>query len=99
MKDFADLPLHDAVLRNIEVEWEAKQCRLVITMARKASASTDLCTIEFEGVSRLSIPHDEPWGPSSSINTLSATPSAYQVEMQSGDIIEIQASKFSFKQL
>jgi len=40
----------------------------------------------------LTLPHTQPWGPSSSINSASQrNEGQYEIEMQSGDIIRIDA--------
>ena len=51
--------------------------------------------LEFQQVTALKIPHDEPWGRSSSVNEISHSSGTFQIEMQSGDIIEIAAGSFT----
>jgi hypothetical protein len=50
--------------------------------------------IECEGVERVVIPHEEPWGPSDYVSAarVVSDPSSLRIEMSSGDEIEIRAS-------
>jgi hypothetical protein len=52
--------------------------------------------LAFEGVTLLSTTHSEPWGPSSCVNATSIEGGRFRVEMQSGDILEIEATSYSF---
>ena len=97
--NFEALPLHDAVLRLIEVNWESKQCRLRLTAFTTPSSVAQPCVLTFDGVTFLSMPHNEPWGPSSSVNTASIANGRFRIEMQSGDAIELSATGFAFSAL
>ncbi len=86
--------LHDATLRRIELDWAAR--RVVID----AVADTGEVRIVANKVRRLSCPREDPWGPSASIlrlrqQTLSGeSPARLEIEMQSGDVISIDAESF-----
>jgi hypothetical protein len=92
---FEALPLHDAVLRLVEINWEKKRCVLHVSTLNPTSGTAAPYTLVFEGVTLLSIPHNEPWGPSSCINSASSVVDGFKIEMQSGDIIEVKATRFS----
>lgn len=49
--------------------------------------------------SMLLLPQKEPWGPSSSINSASEVAGGFRIEMQSGDVIEIEATHASLSKL
>ena len=99
MEDFDKLPLHDAILKEVRVFWGTKCCSLNVMVFTNPQAFAEAYAIEFEGVSLISLPHYEPWGPSSSINTASVVAEVFRIEMQSGDTVEIKATSFSFRQL
>lgn len=90
---FDALPLHDAVVRTIEIDWEKKLCRFRLSVV---SRSSNDALLAFEGVTWLSMPHNEPWGSSSSVNSGSGASGSFRIEMQSGDIIEITATSYAF---
>jgi hypothetical protein len=87
------LPLHDATLESIELVWKEAQCRVVVTL----ESGTHLLT--FGGVTKVSIPRDEPWGSSISVNEASFERGVATIEMQSGDTIEITAQEVEFSTL
>ena len=60
---------------------------------RRPSDQVGTLLIECEGVERVVIPHEQPWGPSDYVNAARVTsdPSGLRIEMSSGDEIEIRA--------
>ena len=81
--------LHDAILERIEVLWQHKLCRCFVR-AHHEGTSRVFC-LEFSKVADISIPHAEPWGPSSSILEHTEQAHDYAITMQSGDVIRIRA--------
>lgn len=96
LQDFSSLPIHDAVLLSAEVLWEQKLCRFIVIPVITREAPATAYRLEFSGVTALVMPHEEAWGPSSSVNSVSHTSGKFQIEMQSGDVIELVASHFTF---
>jgi len=89
--EFEKLSLHDATLLEIRCEWKASQCLFSLSTSHGNSE------LVFEGVTDISIPHNNPWGPSVSVNETRKLPeSAYEIEMQSGDLIRITAKSWRF---
>ena|SRR5437868_13397383 len=97
--ELSTLPLHDALLRSVTLAWERKVCQLDLLAFAQSGGSATPHVLEFCGVTSLVIPHNEPWGPSSSINSVSCSRGLFRIEMQSGDIIELAASHFTFAAL
>jgi hypothetical protein len=96
--EFGSLPLHDAVLHGIEVRWEQKICRIQLSAFAAEGQSATPHVLEFAGVTEVLVPHTEPWGTSDRVNSGAApAPGRFQIEMQSGDVIEIGAGGFSFE--
>jgi hypothetical protein len=83
------IDLHDAILERIEVLWQAKRCRCFVRTHHEG-ASRVIC-LEFSEVADISMPHVEPWGPSSSILEHTESANDYAITMQSGDVIRIRA--------
>ena len=98
MKSLDKLPLHDAILENIEIFWESKRSKLNVLVFTDPQASAKSYVIEFKRVSLLSIPHHEQSGSSPSINRAFMMDQIFHTEMQSGDTIEIKATNFNFRQ-
>ncbi|HEX4896542.1 MAG TPA: hypothetical protein VFV11_09465 [Solimonas sp.] len=96
LQDFVELPLHDALLSNIEVLWQEKLVRVRLSAFVISGHKAKPHQLEFHGVSHVSLPHSEPWGQSSSVLAGSQAGSTYQLQMQSGDNIEVTARGFSF---
>jgi hypothetical protein len=85
------LPLHDAILREVCFAWEAGCCTLnVVTVDSEQQ-------LVFTGVTELNVPKEQPWGPSVSINSARESgPNKFEVELQSGDVLRLQASGWTF---
>jgi hypothetical protein len=93
------LPLHDAVLKSVQVDWEMKRCSFEVAAFTQCGTDAGPRVLAFEGVRSVTIPHDEPWGPSSCINQFHAAGDQFRIEMQSGDVIELTAASFIFAAL
>lgn len=84
--------LHDAVLTSMTLRWEDGSTDLVV---RPVSRAPHDVTLRLTGVTRLMCPRLAPWGFSLHINRvdgpikLDETRQQLQIEMQSGDMIEI----------
>ena len=96
---FSDLPLHDAALVTIEVLWSEKLCRVQLSAFVEHGQPATPHLLEFHGVTKLAISHNESWGPSQYILGSAEVNGIYQLKMQSGDDIEVEASGFSFSAL
>jgi hypothetical protein len=89
---FTSLPLHDALLAFVDISWEAARCEL-----RLHPISMPTHRLRFEGFTHLEFPRRESWGPSSSVNTLAQPQEGlFEIELQSGDIIRIEAPHWHF---
>ena len=96
---FNALPLHDARVSDVVVDWEKKRCRFKLSVFTTPGRSAKPHTLTFEGVTLLVMSHEEPWGPSSFVNSLSSSNGHFKIEMQSGDIIEVRATTCAFSAL
>ena len=89
--------MHDWTLKRIEFDW--KQASVTMGLEDTTFASRNLVA---EGVQELQVPRTNDWGPSVSVNevlTIDSLPSGLQrlrIEMQSGDVIQIVAVRFTF---
>ena len=82
-----DFGLHDATLVSVHFVWAEGTCIVAV----EHSVLSD-CTLTFTGVSNLVLPRTQPWGRSQSINSASRrNEQQYEIEMQSGDVITIDA--------
>lgn len=91
---FENLNLHDAVLVALEYTWHSKVLLLKGVLCRSGS---DAVILRFNGVDNFRVPHAEDWGPSSSVNRFWQEGSTYMLEMQSGDVISINAGNFEYE--
>jgi hypothetical protein len=85
---FKELPLHDATLHTICIDWRTGVCMLAL---ETGSGPRDLI---FEGFVSIAIPRAHPWGPSVSIMGVSERDGGYEIEMQSGDVLRIGAASW-----
>lgn len=94
---FEDLKLHDATINSISYLWEAKALTVNGEFFSKEKGKIVSFTLSFNAVTCVSIPHQESWGASSCINGIEFTaPTKHSIEMQSGDVITIEAAGFKF---
>jgi hypothetical protein len=90
---FETLPLHDARLAAIYVSWEAARCDLRLRPVGLAPH-----VLVLEGFTGIELPRRESWGPSSSVNeTRQPAEGLFGIELQSGDLLRIEASHWSFR--
>lgn len=86
---FNDLPLHDATLSGIDVRYDDARCTLQL------SSMEGVLQLAFEGFQCLTFPRREPWGRSCSVNSArQISAKAYELELQSGDVIRIEAERW-----
>lgn len=84
--------MHDAVLHTVQVDWAARSCVLTLD-----TSEADNNRLAFGGITELVIPRHEPWGPSASINSVASSgPTKFTIEMQSGDVLSIDAASWQF---
>ncbi|MET0856889.1 MAG: hypothetical protein ABWY27_09075 [Telluria sp.] len=84
-----NLDLHDATLVSVQIIWADGTCIVKVEHSRLSD-----CILTFSGVSSVTVPRTHPWGPSRSINSArQQSLGHYEIEMQSGDVIEIFASE------
>ncbi len=80
--------LHDATLIAIRLNWDDGTC-----VADLDHGTLGRCVLMFSAVSHLILPRKQDWGRSVSINACSIpSPGRYEIEMQSGDLIKIEAA-------
>ena len=86
--------LHDYSLIKVEVMWAEAVCHLHLVTWSNAEGRHTPVVVELTGVKFVSLPRNEPWGPSSSINSATFSARTLSVEMQSGDLISISAEGY-----
>ncbi|NUM33965.1 MAG: hypothetical protein HUU50_05445 [Candidatus Brocadiae bacterium] len=96
MVEFHSLNLHDAHITNIGLCWESGcltiEASVFIDGLQKPAIFCKLC---WTNLHKLFIPREFPWGPSSFIHSHQfVPPGQYEIEMQSGDTLLIEADKF-----
>ena len=99
MSNFDDLPLHDAVMSQVIVDWKAREVCIHVKPNQIVGLVAGDWVVKFSLFSQVNVPRMEPWGESLFVNTLKADGSRYEIEMQSGDTIVVLAEKFSFDAL
>lgn len=89
--EFADLPLHDATLSAIHISYEAGRCDLVLRVL-----GGGIYQLAFEGFRTLDFPRHQPWGRSCSVNVArQIAAQRYEFELQSGDVLRVEATSWS----
>jgi hypothetical protein len=81
--DFNRLPLHDATLKSICIDWETKLCTI--------DCVTHVGTrkIQFDGVTSFETTLQDSWGPSSYVLRCAQGGGVDRIEMQSGDVVRV----------
>jgi len=93
---FSSLPLHDAILKELRVDWAARTCIAEVEAFVARDQNAQPHKIVWQKVRKITLPHEDPWGPSVFINTVREEEDCFVVEMQSGDEIRITAATFEF---
>jgi len=92
--------LHDATLESLELRWSSGE---VVMRIRTGDATYPQRVVVASAVRRLGCDRQMPWGFSVSINEVRGPAAAgddvsmLEIEMQSGDLIRIEAGAFSLR--
>ncbi len=87
--------MHDRTLENVVFDWQSTR----VTVALRSYNQERVLVAD--GVTDLKVPKVHEWGPTSSVNGTSETilgdtgTTHLKIEMQTGDVIEIVARKFT----
>lgn len=94
MTSFID-KLHDASLVALHFDWKARTCTFSFSGAPHQPGPFK---VVFNGVTRLTIPASDSWGPSVSVLEFRDDGTGlYEFAMQSGDTITVVAPNHSFE--
>lgn len=86
--------LHDSTLDRVSLEWEDG---VVIVELSEVRNDSSRMVIEARNVTRMTCPRLHPWGPSSFVNSVQLLEERLlTIEMQSGDVVELESSDGSF---
>lgn len=89
---FESLPLHDALLADVYVSWDAALCDL-----RFCPVGLPDHLLLFEGFTHVELPRIERWGRSCSVDAVpQPLEGVFEVSLQSGDVIRIAARQWRF---
>ncbi len=89
---FSTLPIHDATLQSFHFKWADGRCIFELD-----TVDAGVCELVFSGVTKLDVPRSMPWGPSFSVNsTRQVGVRSFEIELQSGDILKVQADGWQF---
>jgi hypothetical protein len=89
---FATLSLHDATLKGLHLSWADGRCSLEFD-----TVEDGMRELVFSGVTEMHVPRTMPWGPSVSVNTTRQIGAdLFEVNLQSGDVLKIQANGWQF---
>lgn len=92
--------LHDAILESVEMRWSSGEAALRI---RTGDGAHPQRMVLASAVRRFACDRQMPWGFSVSINEVRGPAAAgdgavvLEIEMQSGDVIRIEAAAFSLR--
>ena len=96
-KQFGSLPLHDAILHELRVDWSTATCSAELEAFIDPRQTAIPRRLIWRGVRDVQAPHRAPWGDSVHINSARfQSPDVFIIEMQSGDEIRIVADAFEF---
>jgi hypothetical protein len=96
---FETLPQHDAPVDSVYIDWKTKTCTIALHVFLTPGVRATPHRLHFFDVRSLSLPHEEPWGPSFYVNEASYGDGIFRIQMQSGDTIEIVATGFALDAL
>ncbi|MGB3666271.1 MAG: hypothetical protein WA963_04880 [Bermanella sp.] len=94
--EFKDLPLHDGLVKTISINWPGKSAEIFLDCFLMPNQSAQPCLLTFSGISSINVSMDTPWGDSNSINVATVQNNIFQIELQSGDTLQFEATTFGF---
>jgi hypothetical protein len=97
MDEIESLPLHDALMKFIRLEWSEAVLEIDLLVFTEREKSAQPHSLRFTGVYNFQAPHECPWGESNSINGVKRTVKGCEIEMQSGDVLIIEARSYKFE--
>jgi hypothetical protein len=97
MEGVEKLPVHDALIKSIDLDWPESILVIHLSAFIEKGRSASPFTLTFTGVTDISVPHKSPWGDSNSINGIEAEPNGCSIEIQSGDKILVEALGYTFE--
>ena len=84
--------LHDGTFVSVALDWDAAQCTVLIRLRDGVK------TLLWRNVTRIAVTKTQPWGPASSVNSLTQSSGrSYVLELQSGDLLEIDADELELR--
>ncbi|EGQ7787890.1 TPA: hypothetical protein ACMDNH_003618 [Vibrio cholerae] len=95
--EFKDLPLHDGLVKTISINWSGKSAQIFLDCFLMPNQSALPCLLTFSGISSINVPMATPWGESNSINVAMVQNNIFQIELQSGDTLQFEATTFGFE--
>ena len=95
--EFKDLPLHDGLVKTISINWSDKSAEIFLDCFLMPNQSAQPCSLTFSDISSINVPMATPWGESNSINMARVQNNIFQIELQSGDTLQLEASAFDFE--
>ena len=95
-----EVNLHDAVLYYLRSDWRERTCEIFVAVFLEPDKAAVSCVIRAHGVRSVRVPHHAPWGDSVFIHDQCWAPDGRcLIEMQSGDVIEIDADQVELVRL
>lgn len=94
---FDNLPLHDAVLRTMVVDWGRAEIILSVSAFVMKGEEAVPYILKFSSVTMFEGSRFNEWGASNSIFDAKASGTEFMIQMQSGDIIKIKAASFAYQ--
>lgn len=96
-EQFEALPLHDATLAKLCIDWSQRVCVASVLAFVQTGQQASEHQVVWHGVTEVFVPHRAPWGDSAFIHAVRVDEGVFIVQMQSGDEIRIVAEKFEFR--
>jgi hypothetical protein len=94
---FGALPLHDAVLKELRLDWSAGICVAeLVAFTDGLQKPARAAKLIWKKTQEVIAPHRAPWGGSVHINHAREEDGWFVLEMQSGDVIRVAAESFEF---
>ena len=89
---------HDAILKEMNIIWENGSALITFHLNEAYAKEDNLMVISIANIIDFHLPRLLPWGESIYVNEVSYNESEkkIEIEMQSGDVIEILAKDFYF---
>ena len=99
MEKFEDLPLHDAVVKDFCFLWKQSIVEIHLSVFKTFKERAKPHLLKFCDIRGFYCPQKCEWGMSECVNSNAFKDGFYEIQMQSGDVVKVEAGNFELTEI